>query len=48
MALALTLGAAATDWAAKGVQIGSPSRSGATKLVSTKASASSEGEHEGS
>jgi hypothetical protein len=37
---------AATEWAAKGVQLGSPINSGATKLVSTKTLAS--GEHEGS
>ena len=48
MAIALTLGAAATDWAAKGVQMGSPGSSGTTKLGSTKFSASGEGEHEGS
>jgi hypothetical protein len=44
--LVLTLGAAAAEWAAKGVQLWSPSNSGATKLVSMKTSAS--GEYEGS
>ena len=47
VALALTLGAAATDWAAKEVQMGSPDSLGATKLGSTKTSASGEGEHKG-